>query len=110
MNLNAVFFNFFFTFECKSKELTEEMKLDAEVVTVALAEEELCWRALEKKFHMTALQVRSRPPHSSRRGIWSWKHIQVKEEAAVNYRWVTHQSKIFHRCSGWLRSGLGFFP
>lgn len=51
--------------------LTEETKLDAVVVTVALAEEEQCRRALEKKVHMTALQVNSRPPHSSRRGMWS---------------------------------------
>lgn len=56
-----------------SETLTEETKLDAVVVTVALAEEELCWRALEKKVHMTVLQVMSRPPHSSRRGTWSWK-------------------------------------
>lgn len=54
-----------------------EMKFDAVVVTVALAEEEQCLRALEKKVHMTVLQKNSRPPHSSRRGMWSWK--QVKE-------------------------------
>ncbi|KAK5892903.1 hypothetical protein CesoFtcFv8_013249 [Champsocephalus esox] len=48
--------------------LTEEMKLDAVVVTVALAEEEQCLSALEKKAHMTALQESSRPAHSSRRG------------------------------------------
>lgn len=41
------------------------------MVTVALAEEEQCRRALEKKVHMTALQVSSRPPHSSLRGMWS---------------------------------------
>lgn len=51
-----------------------EMKLDAVVVTVALAEDEQCLRALEKKVHITVLQMNSRPPHSSRRGMWSWKH------------------------------------
>lgn len=54
--------------------LTEEMKLDAVVVTVALAEEEQCRSALEKKVHMTALQVNSRLPHSRRRGMWSCKY------------------------------------
>ena len=53
------------------RELTEEMKLDAVVVTVALAEEEQCRRALEKKVHIMALQVKSRTPHSSLRGMWS---------------------------------------
>lgn len=53
--------------------LTEEIKFDAVVVTVALAEEEQWRRALENKVHMTALQVKSRPPHSSRRGTWSCK-------------------------------------
>lgn len=45
--------------------------MDAVVVTVALAVE-VEWRsALEKVVHMTALQANSRPPHSSRRGMWS---------------------------------------
>ncbi|KAG7235482.1 hypothetical protein INR49_002617, partial [Caranx melampygus] len=44
------------TDETTSGTLTEKTKLDAVVVTVALAEEELCWRALEKKVHMTVLQ------------------------------------------------------
>ncbi len=57
------------------------MKLDAVVVTVALAEEEQCRRALEKKVHMTALQVNSRQPHSSRRGMSSCKHMQNKKTA-----------------------------
>lgn len=52
-------------------QLTEEMKLDAVVVTVALAEEEQCRRALEKEVHMMALQVNNRPPHSNRKGICS---------------------------------------
>lgn len=60
------------------RELTVEMKLDAVVVTVALAEEEQCLRALEKKVHMTALQMNNKPPHSSRRGMWSWKHTGIK--------------------------------
>lgn len=49
----------------------EEMKFDAVVVTVALAEEEQRRRALEKKVHMMVLQVNSRTAHSSRRGMWS---------------------------------------
>lgn len=59
---------------CVWGELTEEMKLDAVVVTVALAEEEQCRRALEKNVHMMALQANRRAPHSSRRGMWSWGH------------------------------------
>lgn len=55
----------------------EEIKLDAVLVTVALAEEEQCRRALEKKVHMTALQVNSRPPHSSRRGRQSQSQAVV---------------------------------
>jgi hypothetical protein len=49
--------------------------LDAVVVTVARAEEEECLRALEKKVHITALLVNSSPPHSNRRGMWSWNTI-----------------------------------
>lgn len=45
--------------------------MDAVVVTVALAVEVEWQSALEKVVHMTALQANSRPPHSSRRGMWS---------------------------------------
>ncbi|RXM96720.1 hypothetical protein EOD39_15345 [Acipenser ruthenus] len=41
------------------------MKLEAVVVTVALAEEEEYLSALAKQVHITALQVNSNPPHSS---------------------------------------------
>lgn len=63
--------------------MAEEMKLDAVVVTVALAEEEQCRRALEKKVHMTALQMNSRPPHSSRRGTWSQSQARIPPCASV---------------------------
>lgn len=59
------------------------MKLDAVVVTVAAAEEEQCRRALEKKVHMTALQVNSRAPHSSRRGRWSCKHNEMRRQQSA---------------------------
>ena len=52
--------------------LTEKIKLDAVVVTVTLAEDEQCRRALEKDVHMMALQVNNRPPHNRRRGTWSY--------------------------------------
>ena len=71
--------------------LTEEMKLDAVVVTVALAEEEQCLRALEKKVHMTALQVNSRPTHSSRRGMWSCKNTQVNK---ISTEWTKTKHSI----------------
>lgn len=53
--------------------LTEDMKLEAVVVTVVQVEEEEYLSALARKVHITALQVKSSPPHSSLRGIWSWK-------------------------------------
>jgi len=49
--------------------LTEKIKFEAVVVTVARAEEDECRRALAKKVHITALQVNRRPPQSSRRGM-----------------------------------------
>ena len=49
--------------------LTEEMKLEAVVATVALAEEKECLRALEKKVHITVLHINRRPPHSRCSGI-----------------------------------------
>lgn len=52
-----------------SLKLTEEIKFEAVVVTVARAEEEECRRALAKNVHITALQVNRRPPQRSRRGI-----------------------------------------
>lgn len=51
--------------------LTDEMKLEAVVVTVVWVEEEEHLSALERKVHITALQVKSSPPHSSLRGMWS---------------------------------------
>lgn len=53
--------------------LTEDMKLEAVVVTVVRVEEEEYLSALSRKVHITALQVKRRPPHSSLRGMWSWK-------------------------------------
>lgn len=59
----------------KQEALTEEMKLEAAVVTVVQVEEDEYLRALARTVHMPALQVKSRPPHSSLRGMWSWdKH------------------------------------
>lgn len=87
------------------RELTVEMKLDAVVVTVALAEEEQCLRALEKKVHMTALQMNSRPPHSSRRGMWSWKHTGERGSSSqlhMGNKW----KEIPQRCAAWFRSSL----
>lgn len=49
--------------------LTEDMKLEAVVVTVARMEEEEYLRAFARKVHITALQVKSSPPHSSLRGM-----------------------------------------
>lgn len=46
--------------------LTEEMKLEAVDVTVAVAEEEEYLRALAKNVHITALQANMRPPHPAR--------------------------------------------
>lgn len=51
--------------------LTEDMKLEAVVVTVVQVEEDEYLSALARKVHITALQVNSSPPHSSLRGIWS---------------------------------------
>ncbi len=51
--------------------LTEEMKLEAVVVTVVRVEEHELRRALARNVHITALQVNSRPPHSSLRGMCS---------------------------------------
>lgn len=58
----------------KRNALTENIKLDAVVVTVTLAEEEQCWRALENDVHMMALQVNNRLPDNRRRGTWSYNH------------------------------------
>lgn len=58
----------------KRNALTEKIKLDAVVVTVTLAEEEECWRALENDVHMMALQVNNRLPDNRRRGTWSYNH------------------------------------
>lgn len=52
--------------------LTEDMKLEAVVVTVALAEEEEYLSALAKKVHITALHVKSSPPQRRRRGMCSY--------------------------------------
>ena len=49
------------------------MKLEAVVVTVVRVEEDEYLSALARKVHITALQVKSSPPHSSLRGIWSWE-------------------------------------
>lgn len=54
--------------------LTEDMKLEAVVVTVVQVEEEEYLSALARKVHITALQVKSSPPHSSLRGMWSLKN------------------------------------
>lgn len=43
--------------------LTEEMKFEAVDVTVAVAEEEECFKAFAKKVHITALHANTRPPH-----------------------------------------------
>lgn len=51
--------------------LTDDMKLEAVVVTVVQVEEDEYLSALARKVHITALHVKSSPPHSSRRGIWS---------------------------------------
>lgn len=51
--------------------LTEDMKLEAVVVTVVRVEEDEYLSALARKVHITALQVNSSPPHSSLRGMWS---------------------------------------
>lgn len=51
--------------------LTEEMKLEAVVVTVVLVEDEEYLRAFDRNVHITALQVKSSPPHSRRRGMCS---------------------------------------
>lgn len=51
--------------------LTDDMKLEAVVVTVVQVEEDEYLSALARKVHITALQVKSSPPHSSLRGIWS---------------------------------------
>jgi len=70
--------------------LTEEMKLEAVVVTVVRADEHELLRALARKVHITALQVNSRPPHSSRRGMCSChgesgKHLLLLQySAAIN--------------------------
>lgn len=77
------------------REFTVEMKLDAVVVTVALADEEQCLRALEKKVHITALQMNSRPPHSSRRGMWSWKHTGKRgtcSQLCMGNKWLIKAS------------------
>ena len=55
-----------------SRVLTEEMKLEAVVVTVVWVQEEEDRRALARKVHITALHVNSSPPHSRRSGMWSW--------------------------------------
>ena len=47
--------------------------MEAVVVTVVLVEEEEYLSALARKVHITALQVKRSPPHSSLRGIWSWE-------------------------------------
>lgn len=49
--------------------LTEDTKLEAVVVTVVRVEEEEYLSALARKVHITALQVKSRPPHSSLSGM-----------------------------------------
>lgn len=51
--------------------LTEEMKLEAVVVTVVRVEDEEYLRAFDKNVHITALQVKSSPPQSRRRGMCS---------------------------------------
>lgn len=56
--------------------LTEEMKLEAVVVTVVRADEHELRSALARKVHITALQVNSRPPHSSLRGMCSCHGIK----------------------------------
>lgn len=77
-----------------NNKLTEEMKLDAVVVTVARAEEEQCRRALEKNVHMVALQASRRAPHSSRRGMPSCGHKRDELEPGrsdvtrVSLQWV----------------------
>lgn len=53
------------------RSLTEDMKLEAVVVTVVQVEEEEYLSALARKVHITALQVKRSPPHSSLRGMWS---------------------------------------
>lgn len=57
--------------QSKQVSLTEDMKLEAVVVTVVQVEEDEYLRALARKVHITALQVKSSPPHSSLRGMWS---------------------------------------
>lgn len=57
------------------RSLTEDMKLEAVVVTVVQVEEEEYLSALARKVHITALQVKSSPPQSSLRGIWSYESI-----------------------------------
>lgn len=57
--------------------LTEDMKLDAVVVTVAWVQEDEYLSAFARKVHITALQVNSRPPHSRRRGMWSWNNTHM---------------------------------
>ena len=61
---------------CERPLLTEDMKLEAVVVTVVRVEEEEYLSALARKVHITALQVKSSPPHSSLSGMWSWKTTQ----------------------------------
>lgn len=60
-------------YQSKQVSLTEDMKLEAVVVTVVQVEEDEYLRALARKVHITALQVNSSPPHSSLRGMWSWR-------------------------------------
>lgn len=62
----------------------EDMKFEAVVVTVALADEEEYLSALAKKVHITALQVKSSPPHSSRRGMCSQSQAVVSS-ACLNF-------------------------
>ena len=57
--------------------LTEEMKLEAVVVTVVRVEEEEYLRALARNVHITALQVNSMPPHRRRNGMCSWNNTRA---------------------------------
>lgn len=55
------------------------MKLEAVVVTVVRVEEEEYLSALARKVHITALQVKRSPPHSSLRGMWSWENAKAEK-------------------------------
>ena len=69
------------------------MKLEAVVVTVVWVQEEDERRALARKVHITALHVNSSPPHSSRRGMWSWGEQHTHRTERAGQHTHTHRTE-----------------